>query len=298
MKNAITASFLSKDFYGDRVVDGLELSIPTGSIYGLVGRNGAGKTTTLRMLLGLLTPTSGTASLLGESSMELSKGTRQRIGFLSEDEFPYDDIAFTDVLRFVSGFFEQWDWSWCEHLIARLGIDASKRLDRMSKGQRRVAELCIAVAHKPDLLVLDDPAVGLDASVRRELLWTLLETVQEQGSTVLFTSHVLQDVERVVDHVGILCRGRLLMAGPIDDLKARVRRLVLPQEEAPDTLEGEIHREQHGRDVVIVTERYSPEIESRFAGSESSPMNLEDIFLAVAGSVVGGGVVGGEEEAN
>ena len=168
----------------------------------------------------------------------------------------------------------------------------------MSKGQRRVAELCIAVAHKPDLLVLDDPAVGLDASVRRELLWTLLETVQEQGSTVLFTSHVLQDVERVVDHVGILCRGRLLMAGPIDDLKARVRRLVLPQEEAPDTLEGEIHREQHGRDVVIVTERYSPEIESRFAGSESSPMNLEDIFLAVAGSVVGGGVVGGEEEAN
>ena len=283
MNHAITARKLRREFDGDTVVDGLDLEIPEGSIYGLIGHNGAGKTTVLRMLLGLLRPTSGESRLFGEGSLDLSKETRRRIGYLSEEEFPYDDIVFADVLKFVSGFFDEWDWSWCEHLVERLGVDKSKCLDRMSKGRRRVAELCVSVAHKPDLLILDDPAIGLDVMVRREVLWTLLETVQEQGSTVLFTSHVLQDVERVVDEVGIFHAGRLRLAGPIDDLKSRVRRLVLPKDGAPESIEGELHREEHGRDVVIVTERYSPELASQLAGPESSPMNLEDIFLAVAG---------------
>ncbi|MCK5943919.1 MAG: ABC transporter ATP-binding protein, partial [Planctomycetes bacterium] len=208
---------------GPWAVDGLDLAVPRGSVFGLVGGNGSGKTTTLRTLLGLVRQDGGEAIVLGEDSRRLSKATRQRIGYLSEDEFPYDDIAIDDALQFVRGFFDEWDWDWVEHLIGHLGVDRRKRLDALSKGQRRIAELLLAVAPSPELLVLDDPAIGLDATVRRTVLWTLLEAEQERGATVLFSSHILQDVERVVDHVGVLQAGRLRVAGELDEVKERAR---------------------------------------------------------------------------
>ena len=272
---------------GPWAVDGLDLAVPRGSVFGLVGGNGSGKTTTLRTLLGLVRQDGGEAIVLGEDSRRLSKATRQRIGYLSEDEFPYDDIAIDDALQFVRGFFDEWDWDWGEHLIGHLGVDRRKRLDALSKGQRRIAELLLAVAPSPELLVLDDPAIGLDATVRRTVLWTLLEAVQERGATVLFSSHILQDVERVVDHVGVLQAGRLRVAGELDEVKERVRRVVLPKHAAPDAVDGELARAELGGEVAIVTERWDDEMARRFADATSvDRLNLEELFLALSGEEV------------
>jgi len=287
--NAVEIRGLTKRYSsgGPFAVDGLDLTVPRGSVFGLVGGNGSGKTTTLRTMLGLLRQNGGEAIVLGDDSRRLSKATRKRIGYLSEDEFPYEDIAVVDALQFVRGFFDTWDWDWVDHLIERLGVDRKKRLDNLSKGQRRLAELLLAVAPSPELLVLDDPAIGLDPSVRRSVLWTLLETVQERGTTVLFSSHILQDVERVVDHVGILQDGRMRICGEIDDVKERVRRVVLPKEAAPDAISGELCREELGSEVAIVTGGWNEELAEQFRSATAvDRLNLEEMFLSMSGEEV------------
>lgn len=277
----LTKRYGSEDAYA---VDGLDLTVPRGSVFGLVGGNGSGKTTTLRTLLGLVLQDGGEARVFGEDSRRLSKAVRKRIGYLSENEFPYDDVAIVDALQFVRGFFDEWDWDWVEHLVERLGVDQRKRLDDLSKGQRRLAEVLLAVAPSPELLVLDDPAIGLDPSVRRSVLWTLLEAVQERGTTVLFSSHILQDVERVVDHVGILQNGRMRIAGEIDEVKERVRRVVLPKDAAPDAIDGELCREELGSEVAIVTGAWDDALAERYAGATTvDRLNLEEMFLSLEG---------------
>ncbi len=261
-------------------VRGLDLSIPEGCVFGLIGRNGAGKTTTLNMLLGLLAPTVGEARIFGENARSMSKACRQRIGYLSEEPFPYD-LLFIDILRFLSGFFDEWDWAWCDGLMRRLGVAGNKRLDEMSLGQRRIAELVIAVAHKPDLLILDDPAVGLDAAARKDMIWTVLELAKEERRTIVFSSHILQDVERVVDRVGIIEEGELRVTGSLDEIKERTRRIIMPVAEAPASIEGEILRETRGRDVVIVTESFREEMTHLLGHAEIERMNLEEIFVAM-----------------
>ena len=264
-------------------LDHLDLVVPTGAVYGLIGANGSGKTTTLRTLLGLARQSDGEALVFGEDSRRLSRATRQRLGYLAEGEFPYDDMPLLDALQFVRGFFDAWDWDWCEHLIERLGVDRNKRLDNMSKGQRRLAELLLTVAPGPDLLVLDDPALGLDPAVRRSVLWALLETVNERGATVLFSSHVLQDVERVVDHVGILQAGRLRVGGELDAVKERVRRIVVPAEAAPDVVDGELGRQAFGNEVAIVTCAWSEGMAEQFTVATAvDRLNLEELFLAMS----------------
>lgn len=287
--NAVEIRGLTKRYSsgGPFAVDGLDLTVPRGSVFGLVGGNGSGKTTTLRTMLGLLRQDGGEAMVLGDDSRRLPKATRKRIGYLSEDEFPYDDIAVVDALQFVRGFFDTWDWDWVDHLIERLGIDRKKRLDNLSKGQRRLAELLLAVAPSPELLVLDDPAIGLDPSVRRSVLWALLETVQERGTTVLFSSHILQDVERVVDHVGILQDGRMRICGEIDEVKERVRRVVLPKDAAPEAIAGELCREELGSEVAIVTGGWSDELAEQFRSATAvDRLNLEEMFLSMSGEEV------------
>ncbi len=269
-----------------QVLEDLSFQIPEGRVFGLVGPNGAGKTTTIKILLGMLAPDAGSTHIFGEPSMELSIGCRQRIGYLSEESV-YEDLPIAQLLEFHSHFFEAWDWGWCHHLIDKMRVAKDKTLYDMSKGERRKAELLMALAHKPDLLILDDPAVGLDVTVRRDILWVTLETAKEEGKTIIFTSHILQDVERVVDDILILDQGRVRLTGGMEDLKARTKRLVLVGVDRTDPLPGEISRKQHGRDLVLVTDQFTSELEAglrkRCPGLEVEDMNLEDIFCEVIG---------------
>ena len=214
---------------------------------------------------------------------------RQRIGYLSEESAYtiHSDLPITESLEFQSHFFEVWDWDWCRHLIDKMRVAPDKTLGDMSKGERRKAELLLALAHKPDLLILDDPAVGLDVTVRRDILWVTLEAAKQEGKTIIFTSHILQDVERVVDDILILDQGKVRLAGQMEDLKARTKRLVLAGVDGMDPLPGEISRKQLGRDLVLVTDQFTPKLEAdlheRCPGLQVEDMNLEDIFCEVIG---------------
>ncbi len=285
---------LTRRFGNVEAVNDLSMRVEAGSVYGLLGKNGAGKTTTIRLLLGLLWADGGKARVLGEDSLYLSRQCRQRIGYLSEEAFPYNDLPLPALLRFVSAFFPAWDWDYTNALVKRFSVPTDRPLNVLSSGQRRLGELLLVLAQKPDLLILDDPALGLDVTVRREFLWAALEVAREEGKAVLFTSHVLTDVERVVDTVGILDRGRLIVEAPLEELQACTKRLLftLPSDEAtgPGPIEGELSRVRKGRDLVVVTEAFSPELESglRPLGlSAVEDLNLEDVFVALVDGQTG-----------
>jgi ABC-2 type transport system ATP-binding protein len=288
---ALHAEGITKRLEEVQALDGLDLEVPAGSIFGLLGPNGAGKTTFIRILLGFLAPDSGRSIVLGEDSLRLSREARRRIGYLSESRFPHGDLPLPFLLRWLGAFFPDLDWRRCEEMARRLDVPQDRPLNGMSAGERRKAELLLALAHGPDLLVLDDPAAGLDITVRRQFLREALEMAQEEGKTVLFTSHILTDVERVADRVAIIDRGKLRLQAPLDDLKARTKRLVL--EGAGDgaagtvRVRGEISREVRGRDLLVVTGEYDPDLEVQLGSVSSSvqveDLNLDEIFCAVVG---------------
>jgi ABC-2 type transport system ATP-binding protein len=280
---------LTRRFGAVEAVHGLSLHVEPGSVYGLLGKNGSGKTTTIKMLLGLLWPDHGESSVLGENSRRLSPACRRRIGYLSEEPFPYADLPVPALLRFVSAFFPQWDWKYANELVERFAVPLDRPLQVMSAGERRKCELMLVLAQKPDLLILDDPALGLDVTVRREFLWAALEVARSEGKAVLFTSHVLTDVERVVDTVGVLDGGRLLLQAPLEELQGRTKRLVfhLPGEgiDGPAAVPGELTRERRGKDVMVVTADYSPGLEAGLRETAYlavvEDLNLDDIFVAL-----------------
>jgi ABC-2 type transport system ATP-binding protein len=291
----IEALGLTRSFGTTEAVRDLSFQVEAGSVYGLLGKNGAGKTTTIKLLLGLLWPNTGSSHVLGENSRLLSPACRQRIGYLSEEPFPYQDLPLPALLRFLSAFFPAWDWNHANGLLERFAVPLDRPLKAMSLGQRRLCELLLVLAQKPDLLILDRPGQGLDVTVRREFLWAALEVAREEGKAVLFTSHVLTDVERVVDTVGILESGTLKLQARLEELQTQFKRFlfVLPAQDAPEPppIPGERRRERTGRDVVVVTDRYSPELESelrRTAGLTAvENLNLDDIFVAVVDGKAG-----------
>jgi ABC-2 type transport system ATP-binding protein len=285
----IEAHDLTRSFGTVEAVQGLSFKVAPGSVFGLLGKNGSGKTTTIKMLVGLLWPDRGESWVLGEPSRRLSPPCRQRIGYLSEEPFPYADLPVPALLRFVSAFFPRWDWDYSNHLVERFAVPTDRPLQVMSAGERRKCELLLVLAQKPDLLILDDPALGLDVTVRREFLWAALEVARSEGKAVLFTSHVLTDVERVVDTVGVLDGGRLLLQAPLEELKERTKRLVfsLPGEAVPGpaAVPGELSRERRGKDELVVTAAYTPELEAGLRDSTYltgvEDLNLDDIFVAL-----------------
>ncbi len=267
------------------------LELAPGRVLGLIGPNGAGKTTAIELLLGMLRPDAGDVRVFGQPALGLAWPQRQQIGYLAERTRGVDlpNLTVPELLAWQSCFFERWDAAWCEALVERLGVVADQRVWAMSEGQRRRSEMVLALAHRPSLLVLDDPALGLDALARRDLLWTTIEAVRDEGTTVLFTSHVLQDVERVVDDVCILDQGRVRLRGELERVLGRCKRFVLPAGSTPAApFPGEVKRETRGRETVVVTTAFDAELSAALVAAGLSPrvdpMNLEEIFCTIVAS--------------
>ncbi len=213
-----------RSFDGAEVLSGLTLSVRPGEIYALLGRNGAGKTTALKILLGFLRPMSGSASLLGESSAELRPETRLKIGLVSEGAPMFSWMNVGGAVEFEAGTRTNFDRTYALDALKRLGIRSSKRIFTLSRGQRAQLALVFAMAGDPEILILDDPAMGLDAVMRREFLEAMIDLLGREGRAVLFSSHILPDVERLADRVGILHGGRLIVDATMEDLKRRVEK--------------------------------------------------------------------------
>jgi ABC-2 type transport system ATP-binding protein len=223
--NVIEAHGLTKYFGREKVVDTLEMAVPRGTVYGFLGRNGAGKTTTIRMMLGLLHATRGRCTLLGCDSEELIPAVKARVGYLAEGHHLIGWMRIGEHAEFLRSYYEKWDQKGFNETIERFRLDPKKKISSLSRGQRAQVALAFCLAPKPELLVLDDPTLGLDPVVRYDVLESIIATIQGESRTVFFSSHNLADVERVADRIGIIEAGVLRADCPLATFKERVRRV-------------------------------------------------------------------------
>lgn len=286
--NVITTHRLTKYYGGRPVVDNLELRVPQGSVYGLLGRNGAGKSTTIKMLLGMVHPDYGHCELFGEDSLKLRPETRARIAYLAEGHPLYRWMSVGQAVRFARAFYPRWNDALLEQILDHFELSPKKKIRRLSNGQRAQVSLALAVASDPELLILDDPTLGLDTVVRRDFLESLIQIIQRRGRTILFSSHILGDVERVADRIGVMVDGVLRVDCPTEHFKDSLRRVVLEFAGDPPafpTCDGLVSNRQVGRTLEAVIVGYGEEHE-RLAESlhprsiDVIEMNLEDAFIA------------------
>jgi ABC-2 type transport system ATP-binding protein len=291
MSDVIVTNGLTK-YYGPHcALDSLNLRVAQGTVYGLLGRNGAGKTTAIKMLLGLTYPSYGRAELLGEDVSRLRPETRARIAYLAEGHPLYRWMTVGGAVRFTRAFYQgyRWNQTLVEQILDHFELSLKRKIRRLSRGQQAQVALALAVASDPELLILDDPTLGLDTVVRRDFLESLIQIIQRRGRTILFSSHILGDVERVADRIGILVDGILRVDCPIDRFKDSVRKVVVelpPGAEPPKIADcpGVVSHRQVGRRLEVVVVGLGDRHRELFASLgarevEVVEFNLEDAFI-------------------
>src|SRR5215510_4873030 len=282
---------LSRSFGNKRALDEVSFRASAGQVYGLVGANGAGKTTLIKHLLGLLRAQSGSVRVFDRDPVRDPVGVLSRVGYLSEERELPEWMRVDELLAYTQAFHPTWDASYARELLETFGLDAAKKVKELSKGMRAQAGLIAAVAHRPELLILDEPSSGLDAMVRRDILDAVVRTVADDGRTVIFSSHLLDEVERMSDHVTMMHEGRVMLKGALDDVRRRYRRSRVRFVEAfdrPPVLESALAMEGGGRMWSVVHSGPSEEFRLSVLTHggeivESRDATLEEIFLARAG---------------
>src|ERR1035437_8918896 len=222
---AIELVGVRKRFGRHEVLAGVDLKVEVGKTYAFLGRNGTGKTTTIRMLMGLLKPDEGKVRVLGLDPATDALEIRRRVGYLAEDQQMWGWMKVREILRFVSAFHATWDWGLARELMEKFALPTEGKVRNLSKGQNVRLGLLLALAHRPKVVVLDDPALGLDPIMRKEFLRDVVEHLQGGGVTVFFSSHLLYEVEPVADVVGILDGGKIVTESGTEELRGRVRQL-------------------------------------------------------------------------
>ena len=216
---------LSRRFGQKMALDDVTLLLPRGKVYGLVGANGAGKTTIIRHVLGLLRAERGTVRVFGMDPVAEPVAVLSRVGYLSEENDLPAWMRVSELIRYTRAFFPSWDDGYAEQLRGAFGLDPSARIRDLSRGQKARAGLVAALAHRPELLVLDEPSSGLDPIVRRDILGAVMCTIAHEGRTVLFSSHLLDEVDMVADHVTMIAQGKVALSAPLADIKRSHRSL-------------------------------------------------------------------------
>lgn len=282
---------LTRKFGAQKALDEVSLTIPRGGVFGLIGANGAGKTTLIKHILGLLRAQSGTVRVFGLDPVTNPVGTLGRIGYLSEDRELPDWMAVGELMRYTQSFFPNWDEKYAEELRVMFDLDPQAKVGKLSRGQRARAGLLTALAHRPEFLLLDEPSSGLDPVVRRDILSAIIRTIADEGRTVLFSSHLLDEVERVADQVMFIRQGRLLLTAPMDEIKETHRRVTLRFGEPidrPPALVGTISYEGQGAEWTYVCNGASQQLRraAESIGAEvvdDQSLSLDEIFLTWTG---------------
>ena len=215
----IAVSDLTRRFGSRPALSSVTLIIPRGGVYGLVGANGAGKTTLIRHILGLLRAQEGSVHVFGRDPVADPVGVLSRIGYLSEENDLPGWMRIDELMRYSRAFYPGWDDAYAEELRTVFALDPAARIKTLSKGQKARAGLVVALAYRPELLVLDEPSSGLDPIVRRDILGAILRTIAHEGRTVLFSSHLLEEVEQVADHVTMIREGKIVVSAPLHEVK-------------------------------------------------------------------------------
>ena len=283
----IEVNSLVKRFDGFTALDGATLSVPAGSVYGLVGPNGAGKSTLIRHLTGIFRQDAGTVRLNGEDVWE-NAALKARIAAIPDDWYYFTQSSIRDMMRFYRGFYPKFSRERYERLKEVFHLDEKRPIRRLSKGMQKQAAFWLALSCMPDYLILDEPVDGLDPVMRRQVWSLLMGDVAEHGTTVLVSSHNLRELEDVCDHVGILSRGRVLIERSLSDLQENlVKMQVVFQEKElpklPDDMEV-LHVSHVGRIHTLIVRGNATEVTNRLAVyapilMEALPLTLEEIFI-------------------
>jgi ABC-2 type transport system ATP-binding protein len=282
---------LTKYFGSKCVVRDLNLNVPRGSIFGFLGRNGSGKTTSLRMMLGLLSPTWGTSTILGHDSQNLPPAARARIGYLAEGHPVFGWMRVNDAEAFQSRFYPKWNRQLFHSVLEFFRVDPVTRARNLSRGER--AGLCLAMllAAEPDVLILDDPAIGLDPVARRSLLESMVLATRKADRTIIFSSHLLADIERMADHIAVLDYSVMRAECSLDMFRSCVQQFVLTFDERPPEvppIRGLIQCVPRGSTLrltlVNVTRETRGALEQLGAERiDEVPISLEDAFVSYLG---------------
>jgi len=285
---------LTRRFGAKTVLDGISLYVAKGSVFGLVGENGAGKTTLIKHILGLLKAEAGVVRVFGRDPVSDPVGVLGKIGYLSEQPELPGWMRIDELVRYTKAFYPQWDSAYAQAMLEQFGLNLAQRIHTLSKGQTTKAGLLVAQAHRPDLLLLDEPSSGLDPLVRRDILEAVIRTVADEGRTVFFSSHLLEEIERVADDIAMLHRGKIVLCGPLDEIKSQHRCFTLRFGEAqsrPPVIPGALSVTGAGKEWVVMgngDRNELPAITGKLGAEivdEKEP-SLNEIFVARAGSVV------------
>ena len=277
---------LAHGYEGSNVLTGVDLALAPGSVLGLIGRNGACKSTLIRAMLGLLKPLAGEARVFGEPAHALSDAAKGRLAYVPQQPEALAWLSAAQMLDYVGRFYPRWDEAFARNTLARWSIPASKLLAKLSPGERQRVDLIRALASQPDLLVLDEPAAALDPVARRELLREVALRAGEAGTTVLFSTHIVSDLERVASEVAFLHQGRLLIHCGVDETKERYARLWLPPRLSAVAPSQALSRRRHeDGSLSLVVERdaagHWPEA-AHLPGARLDALGLEDLFVEIA----------------
>ena len=281
-ETVIATQSLTKSFGKAEVVAGLDLTVERGQVFGFLGRNGAGKTTTIKMLMGLLRPTSGDARVLGLDPQTQGPELKQRVGYVPDVQQLYTWMKVAEIVAFTSRFYAGWDPARADDLLRRFGLKPEVKVKTLSRGMSARLALTLALAHDPELLILDEPATGLDVIVRRDFLESIVQVIQEEGKTVLLSSHLVHEVERVADRVGVIEQGKLLVCEDTDAFKGRVKKVLVRFRGADDDLlavEGVSAIEGSGDRRLVTVGEYEDSVKSALTAAGAEVVDVIDMSL-------------------
>lgn len=276
--------------YGRTIaLEDIHLTVPVGSVTGLLGANGAGKSTLIQCALGLIRADAGVCRVLGEPAESLSAAAKARIGYVPQEIALQPWMSARRLVKYVAAFYPRWNWDLTDRLFVEWDVPPGQKIGKMSVGTRQKLAIILALAHEPSLLILDEPAASLDPAARREFLRAVLAVAAEGDRTVLFSTHITSDLERVADRVAILRQGRLVYDGELDALKDSVKRLHVSSADPlpPDlAFPGAVQVHVQGNRATVSVRKVSEQSIERWsrehrAGVVVEDLNLEDIFVEV-----------------